>query len=324
MKKLLFALSTTISVAAGAHTVSIETIGGALDRALDQASDFGVVKNTVSRREISASQVYRIGNRDQRIRMFISSENTQLLNGPAFQKLATDPMGSSQINSFFFSSSSSTRASLAFGENNTSASILAQPSALICYTDLLKLVKRVGDSSNVMPIFDKFRIDEVNLFLKPVLSHEMISPSQVQMAERELTEATARLKTQRDEYQVLEARNRELTAWLRANPNAPAEQSGPYRAEITSNEAKMTDLNRGAAESKTAIEKNTHTIKNAYIPERDLKLEISPVAQVRNDPALNIQIPFFVDQSSCYSPTEKELEKAIFQAAGMPLPQVKK
>ncbi len=66
MKKLLFALSTTISVAAGAHTVSIETLSGALDRAVDQASDFGVVKNTVSRREISASQVYRIGNRDRK------------------------------------------------------------------------------------------------------------------------------------------------------------------------------------------------------------------------------------------------------------------
>ena len=130
------------------------------------------VKNTLN--------VFRVGDREQRVRFYISNHDaisSLLSNTPQYNKVRSDGLKTNSSTETLFNVVVSTPREagfVEFGENSNWNGVAVNPALVLCATDLLKLVKKIGDKVTVtvegreVTLFNRESIDEINLFLKPV------------------------------------------------------------------------------------------------------------------------------------------------------------
>jgi hypothetical protein len=183
--------------------------------------------------------VWRIAGRAQRVRYFLADAEAvrrfwwfgsqSSTHSEGFNHLVNDPIRSNQVGSvfnFFAAGNSSTAVGYSeIGGNSNSWSSIVSPHLVVCATDMLKLVTQSSDKYR--DVFERYKIDEINIFIKPV--------------------------------------------------------------------ARVVDLR-----------------------EEDSRLDIAKVAARPRDPALNVRIPFVIENHRCMLPTVTVFERALEHASGMP------
>lgn len=127
--------------------------------------------NTVDGTVVPSAQSFTMGGRVQRVRFFLSNKknitSAYTQESPQFQTMLRDPLRSAYSNLFANSISSPVSANLGrFGEDSEALGLIVNPFLVVCASDLLKMVQTAGNTNK--EVIDKWAIDEINIFLKPV------------------------------------------------------------------------------------------------------------------------------------------------------------
>ncbi|HLD74833.1 MAG TPA: hypothetical protein VJB34_08040 [Bdellovibrionota bacterium] len=128
------------------------------------------VKNTLN--------VFEVGGRAQRVRFYLSNKaatDELLVNTRQSNLISGDPRRyntSTQYSSLWgalASNPSSGNYLAQFSESSDQFGLVINPSLVLCAADLLRRVKEVGDKHEAIFNAKGKEIDEINIFLKPVL-----------------------------------------------------------------------------------------------------------------------------------------------------------
>ncbi len=311
------------------------------------STDGSAINAVVSAPESEFSNLphFMLGDRSQRVRFLLSGkeENLQLVSeGEGYSKVSTDRSRYSPRDYIYIfyaiSDSSATMGQTTHPEilKNGKVGMIAQPSLMMCYTDLLKKVVETAKNAKVAQAIKNFRIDEINLFLKPVLNEKL-------MKRQEADAIIAREKSLKEQIDQLEKsysaktpRFDELRRWLRSvSPDREKPQG--YEAAKAEFDALSTELTTIQA-NLTAVRSELSGLNNSgklllakrIISKNDTVLEISRVSTQKLDPALNLQVPFVTNtyntDEQCVLPTSKEIAEAIVkldrQQSGEPEVQI--
>ncbi len=280
--------------------------------------------------EFSNLPHFLIADRPQRVRFFLSGnqDNTTLvIEGEGRQKLATDSaLYTNHLYSFFGLGNSSANIGATTHPmivKNGIPGMVAQPALLICYSDLLKRVSDAAKDSRVVQSFKNFRIDEVNLYLKPVVNEKLLSRAEADAVIASYQKIVEQIPLAEKDLSTSQARFREITRWLsnidsQQSREKPAEyETIKAEAEALKTRIEQTDAHLTKMRTDRRTIENTGRLRlaNRVISPKDTVLEISRVTTQKLDPALNIQIPFVTNSyllnQQCVLPSAKDIADAI-------------
>lgn len=265
---------------------------------------------------------FSISNRPQQVRLFLNGNTDLIDKGEGAERIMADPMKEAPVSFAFLKGKTASLIGSPFGNVDSQASLIVQPSLFLCYADTLKTLKKIGLNPNIIDKFDKFRIDEVNLFLQPAVFSLSVPAEQVSTLienKKALTQDLQKLKAESDEIGglnsghigKLNARNAALARIIdlgkrEEKPAALEEMFKINRPKIDAYYIRLDQVNSEISRIRTSLAElrsKLDILQSATQP-RLLLGEIKYGSH-----SLNILIPYFTNLDKCKSPTDKELER---------------